>query len=150
VIAVQFGGLERLFELFRGQMSAARSPADGLQLARLGEAATELETARLWVAQAASMAERDDGDPLAIDAYVDLARGAFGRAAQGVMDKVQQGLGLRALIAPNPIERVLRDLMTYLRQPALDMSLQSAAKFILDGHRLPIVGDAVAPFRSPA
>lgn len=137
VIAVQLGGIEKLFELYRAQMKASPQLAEGVQLARFGEAATDLETARLWVTEAASVAERNDADALAIDAYVDLARGAFESAAQGLMQKVQRGLGLRALIAPNPIERVLRDLTTYLRQPALDLSLTSAAQFVLQGNRLP-------------
>ena len=43
----------------------------------------------------------------------------------------QKAIGLKAFLRPNPLERVIRDLTTYLRQPALDASLLSAAAFHL-------------------
>ena len=66
-----------------------------------------------------------------MDAYVDLARNAFEGAALRVVELAQKALGLKALMRPNPIERMVRDLTTYLRQPALDVSLMSAASFHL-------------------
>ena len=43
----------------------------------------------------------------------------------------KKAIGLRAFLRPNPIERIIRDLSTYMRQPALDASLTSAARFFL-------------------
>jgi hypothetical protein len=43
------------------------------------------------------------------------------------MNFVQRSLGLAALLEPNPVERLIRDLSTYLRQPAPDEALTEAA-----------------------
>ncbi len=88
-----------------------------------------LETARLWILEAGRRAETPSEDPAAIDAYVDLMRGAFEQAALTIVESAQKSLGLKAFMRGNPVDRIIRDLTTYLRQPALDASLDSAAAF---------------------
>ena len=131
VIAVQLGGLEAILDLYKAQLRESPHRDHPLQLARFGEAAIACETARLWVRQASRVAEGPFDDADAVDAYVDLARNAFEAAALRVVALAQKAIGLKAFLRPNPIERVIRDLTTYLRQPALDMSLISAAAFHL-------------------
>lgn len=131
VIATQLGGVEAVLDLFRAQLAGGRSAGDPLQLARFGEALIAVETARLWVVSACRKAEGGEAEPAAIDAYVDLARNAFEQSALRVIALAQKTIGLRAFVRPNPMERVIRDLTTYMRQPALDASLQSAATFHL-------------------
>ncbi len=145
VIAVQLGGLLGLLDEYREQLGASPHREHPLQLARFGEALIAVETARLWVRQACAMAEgswvkgiRTEGagaDPATVDAYVDLARNAFEAAALQVIPLAQKALGLKCFLRPNPLERIIRDLSTYLRQPALDVSLMSAAAFHLQGGR---------------
>ena len=130
VIAVQLGGVEALMAQYATQLRASPHRDHPIQLARFGEALIAARTARLWVDEAARVAE-GDGDPQAIDAFVDLARNAFEAAALRVVALAQKAIGLEALMRPNPIERIARDLTTYLRQPALDASLMSAAAFHL-------------------
>ena len=130
VIAVQLGGIEAVMEHYATQLRAGPHCDHPIQLARFGEALIAAETARLWVEKAANTAE-GDGDPHSIDAFVDLARNAFEGAALRVVALAQKAIGLGAFLRPNPIERVARDLTTYLRQPALDASLMSAAAFHL-------------------
>ena len=55
--AVQLGGMERLFDLLRRHLQETNRGRDPHQAARLGESAMAIETARLWVAQAASLTE---------------------------------------------------------------------------------------------
>jgi hypothetical protein len=55
------------------------------------------------------------------------------RAALDVMECVQRGTGLSGLMRPNPIERICRDLATYLRQPVPDMAMSDAARAVLAG-----------------
>ncbi len=131
VIATQLGGVEAVLALYKAQLAGGRSAGDPVQLARFGEALIAAETARLWVSSACLKAEGGDSDPVAIDAYVDLARNAFEQSALRVVALAQKAIGLRAFVRPNPMERIIRDLTTYLRQPALDASLQSAATFHL-------------------
>ena len=131
VIAVQLGGLEAIMDLYREQVAESRNAVDPLQRARFGEALIAVETARLWVAEACRRAEGGAEDVVAIDAYVDLARNAFEQAALRVIALAQKSIGLRAYLRPNPLERIIRDLATYMRQPALDASLTSAAAYHL-------------------
>ena len=133
VIAVQLGGLEAVLDIFGSQLRASPNRDQPLQLARYGEAEIACETARLWVEKAARAAEGAIEDAEAIDAYVDLARNAFEGAALRVVALAQKAIGLKSFLRPNPLERLVRDLTTYLRQPNLDMSLLSAAAYRLRG-----------------
>ena len=131
VIATQLGGVEAILDQYRLQLSGVRGVGDPLQLARFGEALIAAETARLWVTKACRTAEDPFADPNVVDATVDLARNAFEGAALRVIALAQKAIGLRAFLRPNPLERIIRDLSTYMRQPALDASLTSAARFFL-------------------
>ena len=104
-------------QLYSRQLFESRGATDPLQLARLGKALIAAETARLWVGKACHVAEGPIDEPASIDAYVDLARNAFEQAALQVIAGAQKAIGLRAFTRPNPLERVIRDLTTYMRQP---------------------------------
>jgi alkylation response protein AidB-like acyl-CoA dehydrogenase len=131
--AVQLGGMERLFDLLRRHLQETNRGRDPHQAARLGESAMAIETARLWVAQAASFTEAplDSRAPEQLVAYVNLARLTVEAAALDLMQLVQRSVGLRAFLRPNPIERISRDLATYLRQPGPDRALTDAAAWVL-------------------
>jgi alkylation response protein AidB-like acyl-CoA dehydrogenase len=131
--AVHLGGMERLFDLLRRHLQETNRGQDPHQAARLGGAAMTVETARLWVAQAASIAEAPLGSraPEQLVAYVNLARLAVEAAALDLIQLVQRSVGLQAFLRPNPIERISRDLATYLRQPGPDRALTDAAAWIL-------------------
>jgi alkylation response protein AidB-like acyl-CoA dehydrogenase len=131
--AVHLGGMERLFDLLRRHLQETNRGQDPHQAARLGRAAMAVETARLWVAQAASTAEAPLGlrAPEQLVAYVNLARLAVEAAALELMQLAQRSIGLQAFMRPNPIERVSRDLATYLRQPGPDRALTDAATWVL-------------------
>src|ERR1700729_3689757 len=131
--AVQLGGMERLFDLLRRHLQETNRGQDPHQAARLGEAAMAVETARLWVAQAASTTDAPLGSrvPEQLVAYVNLARLAVEAAALDLMQLVQRSVGLQAFMRPNPIERISRDLATYLRQPGPDRALTDAAAWVL-------------------
>ena len=131
--AVQLGGIERLLDEARLHLRQAGRSSDPHQLARTGEAAVAAETARLWVTRAAELAEQDDGrrDPGQVVAYVNLARSAVERAGLDVLELVHRSVGLAGFLRTHPIERLSRDLATYLRQPAPDRALTTAAAYVL-------------------
>ena len=89
------------------------------------------ETARLWVEAAATRAEAEP-PPAGTVAFVNLARLAVERAALEALTLVQRSIGLNAFLRPSPAERIARDLATYLRQPAPDRALVSAAAHVLE------------------
>ena len=131
--AVHLGGMERLFDLLRRHLQETNRGQDPHQAARLGGAAMAIETSRLWVAQAASISEAPLASraPGQLVAYVNLARLAVEAAALDLMQLVQRSVGLQAFLRPNPIERISRDLATYLRQPGPDRALTDATAWIL-------------------
>jgi alkylation response protein AidB-like acyl-CoA dehydrogenase len=134
--AVTLGGLDALVETVRGELVERNRADSPHQLVRLGELRMAQETAALWVAKAARLAEADDGDPGEVAAYVNLARVAVERAVLRALETVQRALGLNGFIEGRPAERLMRDLATYLRQPAPDETLTEAAGWFTT-HPLP-------------
>jgi alkylation response protein AidB-like acyl-CoA dehydrogenase len=63
--------------------------------------------------------------------YANLTRIAVERACLEVLQLAHRSLGLAAFVPPNPVERLSRDLGTYLRQPAPDEALEDAAIWFL-------------------
>lgn len=130
--AATLGGLEALIEAARRQLVRRGHHAAPLQQERFGLAWIALETARLWTHRAAEHAE--GGTLPAADrvAYVNLARIAVETAVLDALRHMQRSLGLAAFVRPNPVERLARDLGTYLRQPAPDAVLTEAAAYMLE------------------
>lgn len=131
VLAVQQGALEQLMALYRAQLAERGRSDDPVQRARFGEAVALLETARLWTARAAVTAEDTALPPAEVDALVNLARHVFERSALALIERIERGVGLSTMLRPNPIERIVRDLQTYLRQPFPDAALDAAAVWSL-------------------
>jgi alkylation response protein AidB-like acyl-CoA dehydrogenase len=125
--AVAAGGLQSLVELMKHQLQAAGRIDNPHQLQRLGAAMIACETSRLWVRQTARVAEDRSVDPTKAVAHTGLARIAVETACLDAMLLVQRSLGLSAFRRGNPVERICRDLGTYLRQPAPDDVLTEAA-----------------------
>ncbi|MCJ2125334.1 acyl-CoA dehydrogenase family protein [Methylobacterium sp. J-077] len=138
-LAVQLGGLEALLDAWRGHLVATGRGADPHQLARLGEGVIAAETARLWVTRAAAIVG-EEGDPDGIIAYVNLARLAVERAGLDLLELAQRSVGLQGFLRDHPLERLTRDLATYLRQPGPDRALTEGARHVL---RCPQVSGAL-------
>jgi len=127
-MAVALGGLDALLDIVRTTLLSRRHDQAPLQQERFGQLLLARETASLWTIEAARKAETGT-DPVTDQvAYVNLARIAVESASFDVMRHAQRALGLGALVRPHPLERLLRDLTTYLRQPAPDDVLLEAAR----------------------
>jgi alkylation response protein AidB-like acyl-CoA dehydrogenase len=130
--AVACGGLESLVELAMRHLVARGRAGDPHQLARAGDIWIAQETALLWLSRAVSAAESPDAITCTDRvATVNFARIAIERACLDAMTAIERSLGLAAFLHPDPIERIRRDLGTYLRQPAPDEALTEAAAHIL-------------------
>jgi alkylation response protein AidB-like acyl-CoA dehydrogenase len=136
--AAALGGLYGILDQMRLQLSARGRHNDPHQRARFGQALLAHETGWLWLEKAGAAAENLVEDPARIVAMVGLARTAVERACLDGVELAQRSLGLGAFVTDNPVERMSRDLHTYLRQPAGDEVLHHAAGyFMLQG--LPLV-----------
>ena len=131
--AAQLGAVERLTALFAEQLRSRGRDADPYQLRRIAESAAACTTAAFWVEESARRFGDESLDSAAVVAFANLTRLVTERAALDVMEHVQRGAGLPALMGSNPIQRILRDLSTYLRQPVPDLAMSEAAKAVLAG-----------------
>jgi alkylation response protein AidB-like acyl-CoA dehydrogenase len=129
--AVQLGGIEAVFDAWRAHLVGAGRATDPHQLARLGEGAIAVEGARHWVARAACIAQDGSFTPERVVAFVNLARLAVEKAGLDVLQLAQRSVGLQGFLRTHPLERLSRDLATYLRQPGPDRALTGAAAEIL-------------------
>ena len=125
--AVTVGGLQALVTETIAQLRARDRHVAPHQSARIGQMLIASHTALMWGRKAASEAERTDLPPQSITAGVNLARVAIESCCLTVIPLVQRSLGLAGLLTSNPVESMIRDLATYLRQPAADEALSEAA-----------------------
>lgn len=107
-LAVQLGGIEAVVETHRAHLAATGRAEDPHQQARFGQAMVAAETSRLLV-----------------------ARAAVEQAGLDVIALAQRSVGLAGFLESHPLERLMRDLATYLRQPAPDFALTGMAAHAL-------------------
>jgi alkylation response protein AidB-like acyl-CoA dehydrogenase len=135
--AAHVGATERLVDLFRDHLVARSRGNDPYQLQRLAQCITSTKTARHWVEEAARRLSLEEADSRIVVAFANLTRMVTERCALDVMEAVQRGVGLASFIRPHPIERISRDLATYLRQPVPDLAMSDGAKVFL-ASKLPV------------
>ncbi len=128
--AVTAGGLSALVDEAVAQLRARGRHTDPHQSARIGRMLIAVRTATMWAEAAAERAAAPGPDLIA---FVGLARIAIEQACLDVIPLVQRGLGLAAFVASNRVEAMMRDLATYLRQPAGDEVLSEAAIWFAEG-----------------
>ncbi|MGD7070474.1 acyl-CoA dehydrogenase family protein [Acetobacter sp. AAB5] len=130
--AVALGGMDRLVDLLRQELLDRERANNPHQLYRLGEALILQKTASMWVQEAVKAAYAAKMKPADVIATVNLARLAVERAALELITLVQRSLGVSAFVRGRAVELVMRDLMTYLRQPAPDEALTEAAAWFVN------------------
>jgi alkylation response protein AidB-like acyl-CoA dehydrogenase len=133
--AVQLGGAEAIAEASRHFLQQENRTEDSYQAMRAGEMAGLLETGNLWLEGAASRAEAAVACPEELVAYAGLMRRTIERIGLEVMEHAVRSSGARALLRPNSLERLVRDLTMYLRQPVPDLVLTRAGNFVLKSEK---------------
>jgi alkylation response protein AidB-like acyl-CoA dehydrogenase len=129
--AAHVGATERLVDLFRDHLVTTARGEDPYQRQRLAQGIACAKTARFWVEEAARRLSAEEPDADNVVAFANLTRMVTERCALDVMETVQRGVGLGSFVRPHPIERISRDLATYLRQPVPDMAMSNGAKVFL-------------------
>jgi alkylation response protein AidB-like acyl-CoA dehydrogenase len=135
--AAHLGAMERLVDLFREHLVSRGRAEDPYQLQRVAHCIAATRTARFWIEEAARKFGAEDTDAATLVAFVNMTRTVTERSALDVMEAVQRGVGLGSFVRPNPIERICRDLSTYLRQPVPDLAMSDAARLWLNS-KLPV------------
>nr|WP_256379395.1 acyl-CoA dehydrogenase family protein [Brasilonema sennae] len=140
--AVQLGGAEALFDLTRQYLQKMEYTNDPYQKERLGRMAIAIESGHLWLRGAADMVaayapvfggypsvNNPQADQLV--AYANMVRTTIEQICIDTMQICERCIGTRGLLPPNPMERIIRDLTLYLRQPAFDAALANVGQYVL-------------------
>jgi alkylation response protein AidB-like acyl-CoA dehydrogenase len=141
--AVQLGGAAALFDAARQFLQRINRTQDPYQEERLGKMAIGIESGQLWLKGAASQLAQYHpifaGDPgtihpqaVALVAYTNMVRTAIEQICMDAIQLTARSVGTRGLLPPHSIERIIRDLTLYLRQPAFDASIATVGRYVLD------------------
>lgn len=140
--AVQLGGAEALFDATRRYLQDLGRTDHPHQQARLGKMAIALEQGNLWLQGSATQIEKyapvfgDMPDTARTDSaklvsYCNMVRTAIEQICMDMMQLSERCIGTQGLLPPHPMERIIRDLTLYLRQPAFDASLTGVGEYVL-------------------
>jgi alkylation response protein AidB-like acyl-CoA dehydrogenase len=132
--AVHVGGMHAVLDTAVSHLKLVRRSADPYQLHRIGQMAISVGTGYAWLDQASRCwAKIDQISHASLIASMSAARTAIERAALNVLELAERSVGAAGMIAPHPLERQLRDLRTYLRQPNPDGALAAVGAAVAGG-----------------
>ncbi len=144
--AVQLGGAEALFDATRTYLQNLGRTDHPHQQARLGKMAIALEQGNLWLQGGAAQVESyapifgdlPPADPAQarpdqqrLVSYANMVRTAIEQVCMDMIQLSERCIGTNGLLPPHPMERIIRDLTLYLRQPAFDASLTGVGEYAL-------------------
>lgn len=134
--AVQLGAAELLFDLTRDFLRELGRTNDPFQQMRLGEMSIAVESGSLWLKAATREFDKylHERNELQIERalhYTGMMRTAIEQICQDIIIRCERSVGSRGLLKPYHFERVIRDLIMYLRQAAPDATLTGIGDFAL-------------------
>ena len=141
-LAVQAGGIAALFDVVIGHLWSTEHDKAVPQKMRLAKIVAQYQTAKLWVERCANSIDRTDISSEEAISIVKTARSVISDCVVVALDLTKQAVGARAFLVSNPVEKIMRDLDFYLRQPAPDQAKIDVADYFLTS------SDARIDFRS--
>lgn len=133
--AVQLGGAEAILQETHQFLNGIKRTDDPFQRARVAEISYLVETGNLWINNAGSKIDEWSKLPDStqqILAYASMTRTVIEDICLRTMHLAERSVGSRGLMRPDALERIHRDLTTYLRQPAPDATLTSIGEYVLN------------------
>ncbi|CAD7813122.1 Acyl-CoA dehydrogenase, short-chain specific [Chryseobacterium aquaeductus] len=135
--AIHLGAAEQLLDETKKYLTDLNRTQDPFQKMRLGQMAIAVESGNQWLNAAAVRMDRymeqptiNEGESFVI--YANMMRTAIEQICIDVMNLCQKCIGARGLNKPYHFERIIRDLSTYLRQPAPDAVLTDVGGYVLN------------------
>lgn len=137
--AVQLGAAEQLLDETRKYLISLNRTQDPFQKMRLGQMSIAAESGNQWINGAALRMDHYMEQPTKIKAesfviYANMMRTAIEQICTDIMNLCQKCVGARGLNKPYHFERIIRDLSTYLRQPAPDQALGDIGGHLLNSN----------------
>jgi alkylation response protein AidB-like acyl-CoA dehydrogenase len=131
--AVQVGGMHALLDMTIAHLSRTKRAQDPHQTHRVGLMGVAVATAYQWIGNVAQRWVRlKQYESAEIIFLANAARVAIERAALDVLELAERSVGAAGMIEPHPLERLMRDLRTYLRQPNPDKALTDIGAALID------------------
>jgi alkylation response protein AidB-like acyl-CoA dehydrogenase len=132
-LAVHVGGMHAILDITLKHLKNIGRAGNPHQQHRLGKMAAEVATGYAWLNHVANRWTCIDSLPSAtVVAAANAARVVIERAALSVLEDAERAVGAAGMIAPHPLERLVRDLRTYLRQPNPDHALAAVGKALVE------------------
>lgn len=140
--AVQLGGAEALFNATRQYLQELNRCEHPQQQERLGQMAIAITNGQLWLKGAAHLVDNyapifggypdEPSTQVAkLVAYANMTRTAIEQICLDTIQLSERSIGTLGLLPPHPMERLIRDLSLYLRQPAFDAAITNIGKYVL-------------------
>jgi alkylation response protein AidB-like acyl-CoA dehydrogenase len=132
--AVHVGGMHAVLDVAVAHLNGTDRAKNPHQQHRLGEMGVRVAAGYAWLDHAAkAWSEIGSVSDKEIIAWLGAARLAIERSALDVLELAERSVGAAGMIAPHPLERLLRDLRTYLRQPNPDAALTTVGTAVASG-----------------
>ncbi len=134
--AVQLGAAERLTDETRTYLCSLGRAEDPYQNMRVGQMTIAVTSGNQWLQGAAEQLDAylknaTPENSKRFLAYANMMRTAIEGICAEVMALCQKCVGARGLNKPYHFERIIRDLSTYLRQPAPDAALADVGRYMM-------------------
>lgn len=133
--AVQLGAAEQLLDETRKYLVSLNRTEDPFQKMRLGQMAIAVESGNQWLVATSVQMDlymknqtKSGAENFVI--YANMMRTAIEKICTDVINLCQKSVGARGLNKPYHFERIIRDLSTYLRQPAPDAILADVGSYV--------------------
>ena len=132
--AVHVGGMHAILDVVTAHLNETGRTKNPHQQHRLGQMGISVGAGYAWLDHAAKVwseiGTASDNDAIA---SLSAARLAIERSALDVLELAERSVGAAGMIAPHPLERLIRDLRTYLRQPNPDAALAAVGAAVANG-----------------
>ncbi|MEH6408218.1 MAG: acyl-CoA dehydrogenase family protein, partial [Leeuwenhoekiella sp.] len=128
--AVQLGGAEAFANVTLEHLKKQERVEDTYQQTRIAKIAMLLESGRLWIEAAGKLADTtDESSSAELVNYANMVRTAIMDICNEVIKLSERSVGLQGFMQDHPMEKLHRDLTTYLKQPGPDYALANIGKF---------------------
>ncbi|MBB4004357.1 acyl-CoA dehydrogenase family protein [Aurantimonas endophytica] len=141
--AVHVGGMHAVFDVALEHLVRTGRAEDPYQAHRIARMGIAVETGYAWLDRAAEawdeavLAGGEGPAAARLTATANTTRSAVEAAAMTVLEEAERAVGAGGFIAPHRLERLVRDLRTYLRQPNPDGALRAAGVAVAKGEWQP-------------
>jgi alkylation response protein AidB-like acyl-CoA dehydrogenase len=131
-VAVHVGGMHAILDVTTAHLRETKRGHDPHQTHRIGTMAVAVATGYRWLDTIArNWAHVAHLPAPEVIASANAARVAIENAALEVLELAERSVGASGMIVPHPLERLMRDLRTYLRQPNPDAALANVGAAVL-------------------